>query len=213
MGPARIVKMIRTPAVLGIAALVCLCQTAAAAPGLSVDVYPTTAGVQSTGYVASATSFQVDIVIAGVEAVAPLNGFEFDLNFDPGILVATNIADGGILLAPVFTVQETAGVMTVEFAEITLLPAGASGDGVLATITFDVIGLGVTALDLDAVVLSAPFGVEILATALNDGSIRSVPEPSASLAIGVGALMILQRIRQRSTHRRASRTLWSRHAC
>ena len=76
--------------------------------------------------------------------------------------------------------------MKVEFAEQTLFLTGAIGAGTLATITFDTIGLGTSLLDLNDVTLSAPFGVEIVAAAINDASVNVVPEPSTLLLLGSG---------------------------
>jgi len=169
-------------------------RAAQAAPIVAVDTDPGTPGVQSSSDLFDIASFSVDIVISGVEASAPLQGFEFDLDFDPVLLVAVSVVDGGFLLAPTFVVQNDIGVMSVEFAELTLLPAGASGSGVLATIGFDVIGDGTSALDLNDVVLAAPFGVPIATAGIFDGAVsvgkNPIPEPTADLLFGVGLICV-----------------------
>jgi hypothetical protein len=114
-------------------------QQIQAAPIVAVDTDPGTPGIQSSSELFGVASFSVDIVISGVDAGAPLNGFEFDVHFDPSLLLAVSVLDGGFLLDPIFVVQNDIGSMSVEFAEVTLLPAGASGSGVLATIVFEVI--------------------------------------------------------------------------
>jgi hypothetical protein len=146
------------------------------------------------------STFTVDIVISGVSAAAPLNAFEFDLFFDPAVLTAVSVVDGGFLLSPVFTIQEIIGGLSVEFAEVTLGPFGASGSGALATITFDATGKGESVLDLDNVILSAPFGVEIVPTAIEDGFVNTIPEPNAALLFATGFAasgMALRRARGR----------------
>ena len=170
----------------------------ASAPIVSVDADPGTAGIQATTVVAPGSSFSIDIVIEYVDPVAPLNAFELDLFFDPSVLSATSAVDGGFLLDPTFVVQNSIGVMSVEFAEVTLLPFGASGSGVLVTITFDAIGGGTSVLDLQNVILSAPFGVEILTEAINDGAVSVVPEPSSALLFSVGMLVVGGKLRRRA---------------
>ena len=81
--------------------------------------------------------------------------------------------------------------MSIEFAEVTLLPAGAIGSGVLATIVFEAALAGDSALDLHNLVLAAPFGVQIQLGGVADGSIsiagsNPVPEPSSGLLFALG---------------------------
>ena len=177
-----------------------------AVPLVSVDVDPATPGVQTTTSVTNGGSLTVDIVIGGVEDAAPLNGFEFDLLFNPSLLAATGVVEGGFLLDPVFVapppgtqIDNSAG--SVEMAAATLLPIGASGSGVLASIGFDTLAVGTSVLDLDNVLLSAPFGVPIEFEGLQDGSVEitpgtAVPEPliPALLAGGLLALALQCRV-------------------
>ena len=128
---------------------------------------------------------------------------EFDLLFNPSLLAATGVVEGGFLLDPVFVapppgtqIDNSAG--SVEMAAATLLPIGASGSGVLASIGFDTLAVGTSVLDLDNVLLSAPFGVPIEFEGLQDGSVEitpgtAVPEPliPALLAGGLLASLLL----------------------
>jgi hypothetical protein len=172
-----------------------------ASPILSVDTDPSTAGIQSTSDLSAVTSFSIDIVISDVDPTAPLNGFEFDLDFDSALLTAVSVIDGGFLLDPVFVVQNNLGVTSVEFAEVTLLPTGASGSGILATIAFDVIGDGTSVLDLNDVLLSAPFGVPIATAGIFDGTVsvggNPIPEPSAALLFGAGLVCVVSDLSRR----------------
>jgi hypothetical protein len=169
--------------------------SASALPIVSVDADTTLAGVDSSRTVMGGSTFSVDIVISGVDAGSPLNGFEFDLFFDPSVLTATSVVDGGFLLAPVFQVQNSVGVMSIEFAEVTLLPDGASGSGVLATIVFEAALAGNSALDLQNLLLAAPFGVPIETDGIADGSIsiagsNPIPEPSSGLLFALGFAVV-----------------------
>lgn len=190
---------------LGLAALALGAAPASALPVVSVDVDPDTPGIQASRNVGPASSFEVDIVVDGIDTSTPLNGFEFDLLFDAAVLTATSVVDGGFLLAPVFVVQEDIGAVSVEFAEVTLGPFGATGGGVLATVGFDAVGLGSSDLDLENVVLSAPFGVRIPTDAIEDGVIvvgdettPVIPEPASAVVFGVGCLLVGRRLRRRA---------------
>ena len=110
--------------------------SAEAGPIVSVDMDPSTPGVQSTLTVTDGTSFTVDAFILGVEAAALLNAFEFDLSFDSSLLNATSVFGGGFLVAPASTVESDLLSPDVNFAAVTLGFAGALGSGILANITF-----------------------------------------------------------------------------
>lgn len=188
-----------------------LCWTtpqAWAVPTVSVDVDPGTAGVQSSGSVSLSSSFSIDVFISGVDPNG-LNAFELDLSFDPTIVTATSVVDGGFLAAPVFEVQNSIGAMTVMFAEVTLGLGSAVGSGVLATIAFDTVGVGTSALDLSNVVLSAPFGIPIQTAAVNDGSVdvaaAAVPEPHRVLLLVLGLTLLMMGSLLRRHHGSAHR--------
>jgi len=185
--------MIRLVPRLAVVLLALLFAPAAGAlPMLSVD---------SPASVDTGDSFVVEIRISDVDALSPLNGFEFDLGFDGSLLAATSVTDGGFLLSPLLVIQNTIGAVSIEFSELTLLAAGASGDGTLATIGFDAILPGVSSLDLSNVVLSAPFGVELGLDAVVDGSVSvrdpvgAVPEPSGILLSAIGLSIVAFRVR------------------
>lgn len=174
------------------------------APVVSVDVDPGTAGVQGALSIGTPSQFRIDIAIQGVEASQPLNAFEFDLDFDPQVTKAISVSDGGFLLNPVFQLQNNVGSLTVEFAEVSLVPGGAVGDGVLASILFETTGEGTSALDLNDVILSAPFGIPIPTAATRDGrvavAVSPIPEPSAALLFLIGGTITGRAIVR---HRRA----------
>jgi len=163
--------------------VLCTAPPASAALILSVDVDPLTAGIQSNIVVPFGSSLDVDIFIDGVESASPLNAFQFDLDFIAAVLDATAVVDGGFVPAPSTILNPDLTPPDVNFAVFNLTGIGNSGSGVLATISFDAIGLGVSLLDLNDVVLSAPFGVSISIDGIIDASVTvsapaNVPLPA-----------------------------------
>jgi len=161
---------------------------------VSVDVAPDRPGVQSTLTVPPGASVAVDLVASGLTEEAPLNGFELDLLFDASVLEVLGVEEGGFLAPPVFTLQEVLGSGRVELAAVSLGPVGVSGAGLLATVHFAARSGGVSALGLERTLLAAPFGEAIAIGALEGAGVRvgaveaPIPEPSAGLVFGLGAL-------------------------
>ena len=179
--------MVKHSFVLAVAVLLVGAAPALALPVVSVDMDPGTAGIQSSLDITLGNPFSVDIVVTDV---VNLQGFELDVVFDASVLTATGATVGDFLSAPVFTVQNSVGVMTVEVAALTLGVTGTSGSGVLATIGFDTAGTGTSTLDLTNVILAAPFGIEIFPEAIEDGSVTvreggdmggAIPEPTGAV--------------------------------
>lgn len=182
-----------------IAAFIFLTSSSALAlPIVSVDVDPLTPGIQSAFQAIIGNPLTVDVVISGVDASEPLNAFEFDLDFDPAILTPLSVVAGGFLLAPVFVVENNIAAPDVNFAGVTLAASGNVGAGILATIQFDIVGFGTTVLDLNDVILSAPFGSSITVGSINDGNVMATPEPATFLLVGAGLAGIAVYSRQRS---------------
>lgn len=182
---------------IGLSTVVLLIASKAAAiPMVSVDTDPSTAGVQSSLSILLGNPFSVDVGITGVEAGQPLNAYEFDLVFDPFILGATSVTSGGFLPAPAFVIESDTTSPDVNFAEFALV-LSAVGDGVLASVSFNTLGLGTSSLDLTNVILasSIPPGTQIPAT-LSDGSVtvtslQPIPEPSTVLLLGAGIVGLM----------------------
>ncbi len=149
---------------------------------VSVDMDPSSPGVQSTRTVQQGDMFDVDIFIEGV---TNLSAFEFDLSFNGSVLTANDVVDGGFLADPVFVVEKVIGASAIMFAESTLGLNTASGDGALATASFTADAAGMTTLDLSNVALSAPFGVSIEVGSVDDGelTVESSSELSAPPAL------------------------------
>jgi hypothetical protein len=164
-------------------------EQASAAPILSIDAAPGLAGTQTLGTTGLGDVFRIDVLASDIDAATPLNAFEFDLLFDPTVLVPIAVEIGGLLSSPVVIVQSELGQTAVAFAAATLGAAGASGAGLLASVSFQSAALGTSPLRLEEVLLSAPFGVRIGADRVDSAAVRVVPEPSTALLIGAGLIL------------------------
>ncbi|MGR3318153.1 MAG: cohesin domain-containing protein [Candidatus Anammoxibacter sp.] len=126
---------------------------AGAEPIVSLDV-------GSTDGLVVGDSLTVDIRIDGVADSGTVLGFEFDLDFDTTVFSAVSVVDGGFLTQPVFAVENDISGSDVNFAEATLGVSSATGSGVLATVTFEILSTGpggvldVTGFDLNDVIVS-----------------------------------------------------------
>lgn len=163
-----------------VSVLLTLSHSASALPTVSVDTDPATAGIQSSRAVMTNETFDVDIFVADVDPLSPLNGFQLELTFDPAVLTLVSAADGGFLLNPVMPIANDIdnALGSLLFSSITLGDVGASGDGVLTRLVFQSLAVGSSLLDLDNILLSAPMGIPIPLASAVDGSIR-VPSPVA----------------------------------
>lgn len=135
-------------------------------PTLLVDLDVNSPGVQNVGTIPVDRSMLVDIVIADVDILNPVNAFEFDLDYDGVVVNATNASDGGFLVPPIYEVEndlDNLEVITtsVNFAEASLDATGSFGAGVLATLSFDAISIGVSQLSINNVILSTGCGLPV----------------------------------------------------
>jgi len=202
------------PLLILLTALV-LSGAATAAPIVSVDADPDAAGTQPSASVLLGSTFEVDIF---VEDVASLNGYQLTLAYDDAVLTALDVESGGFLPTPVFEF-ESLGMVSVFFAEASVLPA--SGQGVLASIRFEATALGTSVLDLvesndptTTLILAAPLGNPICGNPgdtpcdVFDGAVTVVdavdppttviPEPSSALLFLCGAGIVANATRRRA---------------
>ncbi len=194
--------MLRTGLLLTRTALLVFPLGAGAVPILSVDTDPAVAGIQPARTVALGASFDIELRIAGVEALSPLHAFELDLVSDSAVISASGVLDLGFLAPNVFVLEQDIAPPDVNFAETRTVEEGVAGEGVLLRVSYAALGLGTSALDLSNVILSAPRGVAILPFTLEDGSITVVPEPGTA-SLGAAGLVFLTVLRAGRGRRRA----------
>jgi len=163
---------------------------------VSLDVDPSTAGIQDKIKVQLGDTVTVDVV---VDAVTDLNAFEFNLGYIGARLNARTIMSGMFLPGPPISAVEDLGPPLLKYAEFQFSDAASSGtDVVLASIIFDTVGLGTSTLTLPVVKLSGPHSFEILNGSGTGGSITVVPIPGAALLFGTGLIGLIAIARRKS---------------
>jgi hypothetical protein len=152
-------------------------------------------------------SGSVDIVVSG-RGGDDIGAFAFKVLFDPSIISATSVTFGSELGDPILDAISSADVSvpgTADVAEVSflldadLLSLQTTDSFVLATVNFDAIGLGLTALTFSGVELSDGNANLLTGVVAGTGSVRVVPEPGslALVAVCLGAAGLPGRLRQR----------------
>ena len=173
-------------------------SNAQALPNLSFDISDRTPVIGDT--------IDVDIIVRGV---TDLYTFDIDVGFDPLILNASTVTPGSFLQTAGTTLSDlglflfdlsTPGQVNDILDSLTGFIPGATGTGVLASISFDVVGIGRSTLSFLDVNTSA--GTEFVDSNLTDIPITqaisstlralpaAVPEPTtlALMALGLVGL-------------------------
>lgn len=157
-------------------------QAAFAVPALTAQATPDPAVVGSP--------VAVELVLTDV---VDLYAYQLSFSFDPSLLQAVGVTQGALLPGggTTFfdggTVDNTLG--SISFTVDTLIGnvPGVSGTGVLATIAFDVVGAGTSALSFsDTLFLDS--NLLDLNVQVTSGSLQTlpVPEPATLLMFGMG---------------------------
>jgi len=134
-----------------------------------------------------------------IDDIADLYSYQFSINYDARYLRALNVTEGAFLGTAGSTVSGILGMDTglIDFVYGSLLgpTPGASGSGLLASITFEAIGAGTSALSFADVIFLDSVGDDIAGlTALSGqgvvladpGGPVDVPEPASVLLFGAG---------------------------
>ena len=167
--------------VLAAAAFGALVMGAAHAdPVISLNVSPNPAAVGNTVLVNVNISGAVDVY-----------GYQFSLLFNPAVLQATSSTEGSFLPSGgstffvAGTVNNTLGAVNFTVGTLLGLLPGVTGNGTLATLSFNAASLGTSTLGFRDVVLFNSELVDLTAQ-LQGGVVTVVPEPSTWLMFGLG---------------------------
>jgi general secretion pathway protein D len=179
-------KYIRT----GSALLVLVMLLGAGSQAQTISIQPFSSTVDA------GNMFTVDVTASGV---TDLFAFQFDVDFDPTIISAVTISEGPTLSGggSTFFIPGSIdnGAGSIQFTTDTLIGAvpGVTGNGVLATLSFNATSGGISPLKLSNVVLLDSSLGDIHASTL-DGQIRVtgssiVPEPTPLVSFIAGLTM------------------------
>jgi hypothetical protein len=149
----------------------------------------------------------VDIVVSN-RGGTEIGGFSFDVLFDPAVISPTGVTFGLNLGDPsLFEALTSSGVVagTASLAEVSLLSVAdlqllqLSDSFVLATLNFDALGVGVSALSFANTDFVDGFA-NTLTVATQNGSATVTPEPGTMVLLGSGvAGVALRRWKARRT--------------
>ena len=140
-----------------------------------------------------------------------LYAWEFDLGFDPTVLSATSVTEGGFLVAGgstlfiLGTIDNLAGTISFTANSLQSATPGVDGDGILATIGFTALAAGTSDLNLFNIILLDSELADITIDQVGGGNVivsadtSSAPEPGmlALLGIGLAGMCFAERGRPR----------------
>jgi len=165
-------------------------RSAAASPIVSI--------VPDSSTINQGDTFFLDVNITGV---TDLYGFQFDLSYDPSILLANDISEGAFLASsgnPTLFLpgdMSTPGNIAFNIGLILGGVPGATGDGTLARVSFTAASGGSSSISLSNLLFQDSIGDFIEPDTLNASvdvnasSTAPVPEPGTLMLVGSGIAM------------------------
>jgi hypothetical protein len=183
------------------AAAVVAALAAAPAGALSIALAPATVTPEP------GATFAVELRVAGLgDGAAPsLGAFDVTLAFDPAAVAFTSVSfDEFLGTIPAQALADfTPGAGTLALASFSLLPPATldalqPGSFRLATIVFEAVGAGPSAIDVTSALLGDGFGGRLALSAAPTGvQVQPIPEPAAALVFGVCVAAVARASRQR----------------
>ena len=134
----------------------------------------------------------IDLTVS-VDGIADVYAYQFTLNFNPALLTSLAVTEGSFLSAggATFfdqgTVDNVTGSVSFVFNTLISFVPGVSGDGDLATFSFDVAQAGLANFSLsDVLFLDSNFSDISVETRDLVAQVGQVPEPASLWLAGVG---------------------------